>query len=107
MKKLRLFAKKPVFAKLTPLPANESYDIATKRVILEIAGDSSTDPATLRESLKLKDNLYYGDNEYRLLQIRLNEYVQSKKKEASISTDDASGCTTVGDCVTLIGGKLS
>lgn len=106
MRKLRLSAKSPVFTK--PAPSSpEAYDVATKRIILEIAGGDTTDPSTLRESLKLKDNLQYGDNEYRLLQIYLNDYLKSCKKDPSITSSEADACDKVGDCVDLVKGKIS
>jgi len=104
MRKLRLSSKSPVFAK----PAQpERYDVATKRIILEIAGDDTTDPSTLGESLKLRDNLQYGDNEYVLLQIRLDEYVKSCNKDASVTPAEVNACTTVGSCVDLVKKHLS
>lgn len=107
MKKLRLLAKRSKFLKTFQEPVDDPVDNAVKRIILNIAGDNSTDPSTLRESLKLKDNLHYGDDEYRLLQIRLNDYARSKNKDASVSTDEASGCDSVGDCIALVERKIS
>lgn len=106
MKKLRLFAKRSKFSK-PQIVADEPPATAVKRIILAIAGDDATDPDTLRESLNLRNNLHYGDNEYTLLQIRLNDYVQSKNKDASITADDAGGCDSVGDCIALVEGKIS
>jgi|GEM_PF-5597379 len=107
MRKIRLFAKTPKFPKLPATAKNEPHDVAVKRMILQIAGDFSTEPGSLRESLSLRDNLQYKDNEYSLLQIRLNSYVKTQRKDSLISAEEVNGCNKVGDCIDLVEGKLS
>lgn len=94
-------------AAITHDDKSDTPEIRTKRIILEIAGDFSTDPATLQNALDLAKNLIYGDDEYSLLQIRLNRLVKEYKRTASVSEDEATNCSTVGDCVTLVNDKIS
>ncbi len=95
------------------LLANTSFDdkddlpeIRTKRIILQIAGDFSTKPEDLKDNIKLRINLLFGDDEYSLLQMRLNSLVKELKPDASISDDETNNCTTVGDCTKLVKSKV-
>lgn len=95
------------------LLANTSFDdqsdlpeIRTKRIILQIAGDYSSKPEDLKDNIKLRINLLFGDDEFSLLQMRLNSLVKEYKPTASISDDETSDCTTVGDCTKLVKAKI-
>ncbi len=95
------------------LLANTSFDdkadppeIRTKRIILQIAGDFSTKPEDLKDNIKLGINLLFGDDEYTLLQMRLNALVKEYKPTASVSDDETNDCVTVGDCTKLVKSKI-
>ena len=87
--------------------AGESKEVRTKRIILHIAGDFSRDPQTLQNSIQLKSNLGYGDDEYSLLQIRLDKLVKESNKTAGTSPAEINNCAKVGDCVSLVNAKTS
>jgi hypothetical protein len=107
MRKRSLFTKKQNLPYVVKPEANEPAAVTVKRIILNIAGDFSTEPSALQESIDLRRNLQFKDNEYRLLQIRLDEFVQTKKEGATVSTDEANGCSTVGDCISIAESKLA
>jgi hypothetical protein len=95
------------------LTANSSFgdnadppEIRTKRIILQIAGDFSSKPEDLNDNIKLKINLLYGNDEYSLLQIRLNSLVKEYKKTASMTNDETNNCSSVGDCTRLVNSKI-
>lgn len=96
-----------MIAAANPDDIADSPEIRTKRIILQIAGDFDTNPATLSNSLSLKLNLQYGDDEYSVLQMRLNKLVKSIKASASIDDDETGDCKIVKDCVTLVNDKIS
>lgn len=85
----------------------DSPVIRTKRIILQIAGDYSSNPAELNDNIKLTLNLFYSDNEYSLLQMRLNSLVKEYKKTANITDDETIDCATVGDCTELVISKIN
>lgn len=95
-----------LIANLSIDDAVDLLEIRTKRIILQIAGDFSSKPKDLKDSIKLKINLLYGDDEYSLLQMRLNSLVKEYKKSARISDNETSDCTTVGDCIELVNSKI-
>jgi len=99
--------KQFLIAAVTHDDQSDPASTRVKRIILEIAGDFNTDPSSLQNSLDLAKNLMYGDDEYSLLQIRLNKLVKEYKKTASVSEDEAANCSTVGDCVSLVDGKIN
>lgn len=116
LKKLEL---KDASLKINGLPlshfllANTSFDdhadlpeIRTKRIILQIAGDASSKPEDLKDNIKLRINLLFGDDEYSLLQTRLNSLVKEYKAAAGVSENETDDCTTVGDCTTLVNAKI-
>ena len=80
--------------------------IRTKRIILQIAGDFTTKPENLKNAVDLVKHLLYGDDEYSLLQMRLDSLVKENKSTASVSDSEASDCGTVGDCVDLVDSKI-
>lgn len=84
----------------------DSPEIRTKRIILHIAGDYSSRPEDLKDNIKLKINLLYGDDEYSLLQIRLNSLVKEYKKTARVTNDETNNCSSVGDCTKLVNSKI-
>ena len=88
-------------------PVAESKEVRTKRIILQIAGNYSKDPQTLQNSVQLKSSLGYGDDEYYLLQIRLDKLVKEYNKTTGISSTDVNRCEKVGDCVSLVIAKTS
>lgn len=85
----------------------EPIQIRTKRIILRIAGDYTTSPNDLKGTDKLKSNWGYGDDEYALLQIRLNKLVKEYKDSASISKTEANDCEKVSDCIKLVNDKTT
>ncbi len=85
---------------------NDSPGIRIKRIILHIAGDFTSKPEELNETIKLKINLLYSDDEYSLLQIRLDSLVKEYKNTASVTEDETNGCITVGDCTKLVNSKI-
>jgi hypothetical protein len=87
--------------------AEDPKPIRTKRIILHIAGDYTTSPNDLRGSLRLRLNLGYGDDEYALLQTRLDKLVKQYKSSASISATETNDCEKVSDCVKLVEEKTS
>lgn len=95
-----------LIANLRADDAVDTPEIRTKRIILQIAGDFSTKPIDLKDNVKLKINLLYGDDEYSLLQMRLNSLVKEYKAGASVSDDEAGDCVTVGDCTELVDSKI-
>ncbi|GAB2838716.1 hypothetical protein [Ferruginibacter profundus] len=80
--------------------------IRTKRIILHIAGNFTTKPETLNDNIDLVQNLLYGDDEYTLLQMRLDILVKEFKSSASISSSEAGDCSTVGHCTALVDSKI-
>lgn len=88
------------------LPKGDNVSIRTKRIILQIAGDFDSDPNDLADEMKLVKNLLYGDDEYQLLQIKLDLLVKEYKKDASIADNEASDCATVKDCLDLVNAKI-
>lgn len=84
----------------------DSPEIRTKRIILHIAGNFTTNPATLKDGIDLVQNLLYGSDEYTLLQMRLDTLVKEYKASASISSSEAGNCSTVGDCTQLVDSKI-
>lgn len=85
----------------------DSPEIRTKRIILQIAGNSSIKPENLPNDIELATNLLYGENEFSLLQMRLNNLVKSINSSKSISQNETDKCETVGDCVQLVNTKIS
>jgi len=86
---------------------NDSKPVRTKRRVLHIAGDFTTDPSTLSGTIKLKANLHYGNDEFALLQIQLNKLVKEYLSSASVSKTEADKCETVADCVKLVNAKTA
>ena len=84
----------------------QSPENKTKSIILAIAGDFTTKPADLQNSIDLKNNLSFGNDEYNRLQAKLNELVSGLKAGATISNTEATACSTVGDCVHLVQSKI-
>ena len=82
----------------------EPISTRTKRILLEIKGDYTTNPATLRNALQLRYNLKYNDNNYSTLQMRLDALV---RPSARISDEETNACSTVGACVALVTSKTS
>jgi hypothetical protein len=80
----------------------ESKELKTNRIILYIAGQFNTDPASLKPATRLKQNLGYQADEYSLLQIKLDKLVKQYKPTARISSGEANNCDTVGDCQDLV-----
>lgn len=94
-------------ARTTFTDAGESIDIRVKRIILIIAGDTTSEPSTLGDTLSLKLNLQFLSNEFSLLQIRLDRLVKEFKSTAKVSNSEASNCKTVKDCIDLVNKKIS
>jgi hypothetical protein len=88
-------------------PVTENIETRTKRIILQIAGNYSKDPQKLQNSVQLRGDLGYGDDEYYLLQIRLDKLVKEYNKTAGINSTEANDCEKVGDCVSLVISKTS
>lgn len=86
---------------------DDTPEIRTKRIILQIAGNSSVKPENLPDHIKLGLNLLYGDNEYSLLQMRLNALVKTYNTKESVSDNETSDCVTVGDCTVLVNSKIN
>jgi hypothetical protein len=85
---------------------NDPPAIRTKRIVLQIAGDFSTNPANLDNRVRLARDLLYGADEYSLLQMRLDALVKEYKSSASVSESEANDCVKVGDCVNLVDSKI-
>jgi hypothetical protein len=81
---------------------SESPELNTKAIILEVAGDHTTDPHDLPLTINLQLNLHYEDDEYALLYIRLNNLVKEYKPTASLKKSEVNDCETVEDCVDLV-----
>jgi hypothetical protein len=86
---------------------NEPWAIRTKRVILYIAGDYTTSPNDLQVTIRLKENLGYGEDEYTLLQNRLNKLVKTHDTSLSIDKEETDACEKVRDCIKLVEKKIS
>ncbi|MBL0183748.1 MAG: hypothetical protein IPP96_16265 [Chitinophagaceae bacterium] len=84
----------------------DTPEIRTKRIILHIAGNFTTKPETMGDEIDLTINLLYRSDEYTLLQMRLDALVKEFKASASISSSEATGCSTVGDCTALVDEKI-
>ncbi|MGN6435586.1 MAG: hypothetical protein ACTHMM_03595 [Agriterribacter sp.] len=60
-----------------------------------------TDPATLQGSIKLKTNLHYKDDEYSLLQSKLDKLVKEYVATTSASKKEATDCEKFSDSVKM------
>lgn len=113
-KKIRLLLKETGNNKLyreimgSAFLEDESSNIVTKtkKIILYIAGDFTSDPDELQNEIDLKDELNYQDDEYSILQMRLNKLVKEYNDDESIDEDETNECDTVGDCVKLVQSKV-
>lgn len=113
-KKIRLLLKETGNNKLyremmgSAFLEDESSNIVTKtkKIILYIAGDFTSDPGELQNEIDLKDELNYQDDEYSILQMRLNKLVKEYNDDESIDEDETNECDTVGDCVKLVQSKV-
>jgi len=85
---------------------NSNVITKTKKIILIIAGDFNSEPNLLQDEINLKDNLNYQDDEFSILQMRLNKLVKQYKDSASVDEDETNDCETVGDCVELVQSKV-
>ena len=84
----------------------DTPEIRTKRIILHIAGNFTTNPETLQDGINLRLNLLYGSDEFTLLQMRLDTLVKEFKASAGISSSEANDCSVVGDCTALVDSKI-
>jgi hypothetical protein len=100
--KLRHF----LIANVSSLSKFETATSETKQIILNIAGEFSTKPDDLKDSILLKDNLNYRDDDFSLLQSQLDQLVKKYKSSASVSSDETNKCKTVGDCTKLVNAKI-
>lgn len=113
-KKIRLLLKETGNNKLyremmgSAFLEDESSNIVTKtkKIILYIAGDFTSDPEELQNEIDLKDELNYQDDEYSILQMRLNKLVKEYNDDESIDEDETNDCDTVGHCVKLVQSKV-
>lgn len=113
-KKIRLLLKETGNNKLyremmgSAFLEDESSNIVTKtkKIILYIAGDFTSDPGELQNEIDFKDELNYQDDEYSILQMRLNKLVKEYNDDESIDEDETNECDTVGDCVKLVQSKV-
>ncbi len=88
------------------LNSNNTIEIHTKQIILQIAGEYTVIPEQLNDNVNLKDNLNYSDDEYAFLQSQLNNLIKGYKKEVSISSSEINKCKTVSDCIKLVESKI-
>lgn len=82
----------------------EDLSLQVKRAILNVKGNNSTDPSTLLNELELEANLLYNSNDFILLAVKLNKFIAENSKKITVS--EMKKCTTVGDCITLLNGKI-
>jgi hypothetical protein len=95
-----------LIAKVSFDDQDDEPEIRTKRIILHIIGDYSSKPEDLPDNTNLVDNLLYGDDEYSLLQIRLNLLIKEYDPTSGVSDQDVISCETVGECTTLVDSKI-
>ena len=81
-------------------------DLKIKAIILFVAGNHTTDPATLPGSKELVKNLKYGDDEFRILRLQLNRLLTELAK-SSVSMAEVKKCEKVSDVVKLVASKTT
>lgn len=80
----------------------DSKEIRTKRRVLHIRGDFARDPATLKDSRKLKTHLHFQQAEFNRLRIDLDVLIKEYKLTAKLTQKEVNDCETVGACVKLV-----